>query len=301
MTGGVSATIELMSVKPTGWEDDSKVLPGVNMLSMLFIRGKCVTERIPDLFDIFVKVLTEINFEDSRTILQNALKSNLSSKKSNVASRGHSYANRRIRGRYSPRSFIDEKMYGVSSLESYAKVLEAVDSDWGTFVLRLKKLRMAILNGNRSGMLLNLTGDRVVLDSILEHAKEFLMNGLPVDLGDPAPPTPDFRSVDHPWIAAARQDMRNSDPVRDEGIVVSTQVAYVGEGGRLYDVGDTVKGSTSVVSHYLTTGEHRLVALCTMMLDLSLLTPFFCFVRLHVGCHSGKERCIWRVLALFQR
>ena len=103
-------------------------------------------------------------------------------------------------------------------------------------------------------MLLNLTGDRSVLDAIMDYAEDFLVNGLPVDLGNPAPPSPDFHSVDHPWIASARADMLQSNPVRDEGIVVSTQVAYVGEGGRLYDVGDTVKGSTSVVSHYLTTG-----------------------------------------------
>ena len=101
MSGGVHATLELMPVKPTGTEDETRVLPGVNMLTMLFIRGKCTIERIPDLFDVFEKVLTDINFDDSRSILQNALKSNLSSKKSSVASSGHSFANRRIRGRYS--------------------------------------------------------------------------------------------------------------------------------------------------------------------------------------------------------
>jgi hypothetical protein len=106
-------------------------------------------------------------------------------------------------------------------------------------------------------MLLNLTGDRSVLDSILEKAEEFLKDGLPVDMGNPAPPTPDFRTVSHPWISSAREDMLKSNPVRDEGIVVSTQVAYVGEGGRLYDVAETVQGSVSVVSHYLTTGKWR--------------------------------------------
>lgn len=115
-------------------------------------------------------------------------------------------------------------------------------------------MEQAILNGNRNGMLLNLTGDGSVLQSIMEEAEEFLTNGLPVDLGNPAPPTPDFRSVDHPWISSAKDEMQTSNPIRDEGIVVSTQVAYVGEGGRLYDVGEQVSGDTSVVSHYLTTG-----------------------------------------------
>ena len=48
--------------------------------------------------------------------------------------------------------------------------------------------------------------------------------------------------------------MIESVPIKDEGIVVSTQVAYVGEGGQLYENGDKVSGSVSVVSHYLQTG-----------------------------------------------
>merc|ERR1711966_557993 len=240
--------------KTTGGDDDTKVEPGTNMLTMLFIQGKCTVDKITDLFAVFKNLLTDVDLDNSQDILRNALKSNLSSKKSSVASRGHSFANRRIRGRYSVRNFIDEKIYGVSSLKSYATVLEAIESDWGLFVLRLKNMRKAILNGSRAGMLMNLTGDRSVLDAIMVKAEDFLLNGVPVDLGNPALPTPDYRLVDHPWIASAKKDMLMSGPVRDEGIVVSTQVAYVAEGGRLYDEGETVSASALVVSHYLTTG-----------------------------------------------
>ena len=95
LTGGVSAALEIMSVKPAGWDDETKVEPGTNMLTMLFVQGKCTSDKIHDLFNIFQKVLTDINFDDSQDILRNALKSNLSSKKSSIASRGHSFANRR--------------------------------------------------------------------------------------------------------------------------------------------------------------------------------------------------------------
>lgn len=105
-------------------------------------------------------------------------------------------------------------------------------------------------------MLLNLTGDKPVLDAVMEKAENFLLNGIPhSDSGTSQSPTPDFRSIDHPWIAAAREAQMTTNPLRDEGIAVSTQVAYVGEGGRIYDVGDTITGSVSVVSHYLTTGK----------------------------------------------
>ena len=191
---------------------------------------------------------------DSKDILRNALKSNLSAKKSSLTNRGHSYADTRIRGRYSVRNFLREKMDGYSSLDSSAAVLDAVDADWGQFVLRLDRMRQAIINGNRNGMILNLTGDRYVLDSTMEVAEDFLVNKLPVDLGNPAPPTPDFRSVDHPWVAPAREEMMKAYPSPNEGIAVPTQVAYVGEGGRMYNVGEYVSGSASVVSHYLSTG-----------------------------------------------
>ena len=99
-----------------------------------------------------------------------------------------------------------------------------------------------------------MTGDQSVLDEAMDSAENFLLNMLPLDLGNPADPTPDFRATEHPWIKAAREEMLASNPINDEGIVVSTQVAYVGEGGQLYEPGDDVSGSTSVVSHYLTTG-----------------------------------------------
>ena len=253
VTGGVSANLLVMSVKPTGWDDDIKVLPGVNILTMLFIKGKCTAEKISDLFGVFEKILMDVNL-DSKDILRNALKSDLSGKKSSLTNSGHSYADTRMRGRYSVRNYLGEKMNGFSSLDSSAAVLEAVDADWGQFVLRLDKMRQAIINGNRNGMILNLTGDRYVLDATMEIAEDFLVNKLPVDLGNPAPPTPDFRFTEHPWVAPAREEMMTAFSSQGEGIAVPTQVAYVGEGGRMYGVGETVSGSASVVSHYLSTG-----------------------------------------------
>jgi hypothetical protein len=112
----------------------------------------------------------------------------------------------------------------------------------------------AILKGSPGGKLINLTGDKAVLGLIMEKAEDFITNVL-LHSVDTASETIDFRCYDHPWVDAAYEDMKISNPVRDEGIVVATQVAYTGEGVRLYDVGEPVKGSVSVVSHYLTTGE----------------------------------------------
>lgn len=47
-------------------------------------------------------------------------------------------------------------------------------------------------------MFLDMTGDAFVLEEAMESAEDFLSNKLPLDLGNPAPPTPDFRSTEHP-------------------------------------------------------------------------------------------------------
>lgn len=108
---------------------------------MLFLRGKCTSEKTSDMFSIFQKILEDINFDDSQDILRNKLKSTLSSTKSNIASRGHSYANMRIRGRYSVRSYLDEKVSGVSCLPDLAALLDTIDADWPQFVSRLENMR----------------------------------------------------------------------------------------------------------------------------------------------------------------
>merc|ERR1712232_618228 len=64
----------------------------------------------------------------------------------------------------------------------------------------------------------------------------------------------DFYREDHPWVVQAKKEMVANAPMGDEGFVVPTQVSYVGKGGRLFDKGDQITGSASVVARYLRTG-----------------------------------------------
>merc|ERR1712232_792944 len=64
----------------------------------------------------------------------------------------------------------------------------------------------------------------------------------------------DFYREDHPWFVQAKKEMIEKIPSTDEGFIVPTQVSYVGKGGRLFDDGDRITGSASVVARYLRTG-----------------------------------------------
>merc|ERR1712003_605018 len=97
----------------------------------------------------------------------------------------------------------------------------------------------------RNGMILNLTGDKAVLDTIQPSVESFLKE-LPGDNNGES--LTDFYKEDHPWVAGLRDEMAAPE---DEAFVVPTQVSYVGKGGLLYKPGEKVSGSAAVVSRYL--------------------------------------------------
>merc|ERR1712151_488786 len=65
---------------------------------------------------------------------------------------------------------------------------------------------------------------------------------------------PNFYKEVHPWVAEVKKEMAEMAPLKDEGFVVPTQVNYVGKAGLVYDEGETVHGSSTVVSRFLKTG-----------------------------------------------
>merc|ERR1739838_130632 len=106
-------------------------------------------------------------------------------------------------------------------------------------------------NSCRDGMVLDITGDKTVLDTIQPTVEEF-PKVLPGD--SDGVKQQDFYSVQHPWVIQAKEEMKVMAPLIDEGFVVPTQVSYVGKGGRLYDNGEIVSGASAVVSRFLRTG-----------------------------------------------
>jgi len=148
---------------------------------------------------------------------------------------------------------INEKMSGVSSLDTVKELLSQAENDFPSLLARLENIRNTILADNtcRSGMILDLTGDRTVFDKIGGSVTNFLIQ-LPGNAeGDKLQ---DFYSEAHPWSNQLKEEMLAETSFANEGFIVPTQVSYVGKGGRLYHVGEEVSGSTAVVSKFLGTG-----------------------------------------------
>lgn len=250
-TGGLNVGIMTSKVNPDGIENNI-VVNGENMLTKLQITGKATAEKTGELLSIFKLILTEAKLDSKKKVIE-MLKETKTRLESSIQGAGHSYANTRMKARYSASAFLDEKMGGITYLNSISALLKDAENDWDSVLSRLEKIRSTILAENvcRSGMLIDITGDKAVLETISPFVSKFLEEIPGNSDGDKLQ---DFYNTEHPWITKAKDEMSKVTPLKDEGFIVPTQVSYVGKGGRLYQEGERIPGSTTVISKYLRTG-----------------------------------------------
>jgi Zn-dependent M16 (insulinase) family peptidase len=250
-TGGVSVSSMIAGVNRAGAAEDA-VTGGEHFVTKLLITGKSTSDKTDELFSIFDLILRDAKLDSQAKIIE-MLRESKSEKESTIQGSGHSIANARIRSRYSVIGYINEKMSGVSSLDTVKELLDQAKNDFPSLLARLENMRNTILQQStcRNGMILDLTGDAAVFEKIDSSVENFLTK-LPGD--SQGTKLQNFYSEPHPWAKPAKEEMAANAPLVDEGFVVPTQVSYVGKGGRLYDVGEPVSGSTSVVSRFLGTG-----------------------------------------------
>jgi len=250
-TGGVGVSAMISGVNEEG-SKGGVVTSGEHFVTKLLISGKSTSDKTDELFSIFDLILRDANLNSQPKILE-MLREAKSRGESAVQGSGHAVANAKIRSRYSVLGYIGEKMSGVSSLDTVKELLDQAENDFPTLLARLENMRNIILDQttSRNGMILDMTGDALVFEKIGPSVETFLSQ-LPGDAQGEK--LQNFYSEVHPWAKQAKEEMAVEAPIVDEGFVVPTQVSYVGKGGRLYETGEEVSGSTSVISRFLGTG-----------------------------------------------
>lgn len=158
-----------------------------------------------------------------------------------------------MKARYRVGGYIDEVMSGIAQLDTVRELLDQAENDWPSLLARLENMRSTILNGKicRDGMILDITGDKTVLENI-QPSVDKILNDLPGQ--SDGEKRPNLYVEEHPWIAPIKKLMSELVPITDEGFVLPTQVSYVGKSGLLYDEGEESNGSAQVVSKFLKTG-----------------------------------------------
>jgi len=170
------------------------------------------------------------------------LKESKARMQASVVGSGHSYAATRLSSQFSIPGKVSEVSGGITYMQNLDKLIDMAENNWPTIQKRLENMRSKIMN--KKGMLLNLTGDAVVLERANEAIPSFISNIAESKIATQG----ELESKMEQWLSTPLNDKVN------EGFAVPTQVNYVVKGGPIYDDGEDVKGSTSVVSRYLRTG-----------------------------------------------
>ncbi|GMP38243.1 hypothetical protein CsSME_00009570 [Camellia sinensis var. sinensis] len=217
-TGGISVYPFTSSVR--GKEDPC---------SHIIVRGKAMSGRTDDLFNLVNRILQDVQFTD-----QKRFKQFVSQSKARMENRlrgsGHGIAATRMDAKLNVAGWISEQMGGASYLEFLQALEKRVDEDWDGISLSLEEIRRSLIS--RKGCLVNLTADGKNLMDSEKYVSKFL---------DLLPSTSTVESVT--WNARL--------PSINEAIVVPTQVNYVGKAANIYETGYELDGSAYVISKYI--------------------------------------------------
>ncbi|MGC8490889.1 MAG: insulinase family protein [Syntrophobacteraceae bacterium] len=206
----------------------SNVIGDTAPATWLFLRAKSMTGQTGELADILSEVLGAVKLDDRERFRQIVLEEKARQERKIVPS-GHQVINQRIRAHFSLADWVKELTDGVSYFLFLGKLAERIEKDWAAVLSDLEKVRGLLVN--RSAAVINLTADRKDLQTIEAPLRSMLAS------------LPDRAAEVATWNPALFPEF--------EGIIVPSQVNYVGKGANLYRAGYEAHGSSRVISGYL--------------------------------------------------
>jgi len=196
----------------------------------LFLRGKSMLAQTDQLMAILRDVLLTVRLDNQERFRQMVLEEK-ARREQKLVPEGHHVVNLRLRSHYNEADWVAERMKGVSYLLFLRELSRKVDEDWSSVLACLEHMRQRLLN--RQNMLVNITCDEKSLSNLNPHLDGFLQE-------IPSAPVRNFQ-----WSPEHHAGF--------EGMIIPTQVNYVGKGANLYHLGYRLHGSALVISRYLRT------------------------------------------------
>jgi len=203
------------------------------------------------MLDLFMDLLENCELDRQDKALQ-ILDREMSAIRSAIQSSGHAYAVKKMEAQYDPLSLTVENMSGVSQLLILEQLALDARDRWPAVRGRLERLKDGIWKawGVGVGSVISLTGEGKTIDAVERDLKRVLSSVVAMKKVDKS-----SIGQPHPWLGPAREAMKvYGSGGKNEGIVVSSQVSYVGKEGLMYNPNEEINGSTDVVVHYLKKG-----------------------------------------------
>ncbi|KAH0920864.1 hypothetical protein HID58_020882 [Brassica napus] len=197
--------------------------------SKIIVRGKSMVGRAEDLFNLMNCVLQEVRFTDKQRFKQ-FISQSRAGMENRLRGSGQGIAAARMDAMLNAAGWMSEQMNGLSYIEFLHTLEQKVDQDWEGISSSLEEIRTSLLSKN--GCIVNMTADGKSLTSTEKFVGKFL---------DSLPEKPSSGQVT--WDARL--------PLRNEAIVIPTQVNYVGKAGNIYSSGYKLDGSSYVISKHI--------------------------------------------------
>lgn len=203
----------------------------------LLFRMKTLNEKLEPALDLVLPLLENADFSDTRRLKDLVLeyKNDLDS---SVAPSGHSYAISRASRTFSRSRFVDDLWYGIPQLEFAHQLLELTTE---TVAEKLASLRDALLA--KSGMVVNITGQREILDASLASLQKRLSR-----FGGPPPVLEDR------VIPATELQTESIQPLSEVYQSGALQVGFAALALQAGAFASDHQAAELVLSHWLSTG-----------------------------------------------
>ncbi len=225
-TGGLHPSLFVSSVKDKGKGVDAR----------LFLCGKAMLPQVGDLFDIIRDILTDVCLDNRERFRQMVLEEK-SRQEEHIIPGGHQLVNLRLRSHFDEAGHISEQLNGLSYLFFLRDLIERVDRNWRSVLSTLEEIRRILVD--RETMLCNVTVDESGWQGVSQSLANFI-GSMP----------------DAPLYGSGVQGnalIREIAIPDNEGLVVPSQINYVGKGSDIYRLGYLYHGSIRVITRYLRT------------------------------------------------
>lgn len=199
-----------------------------DFVANLMIRSKAVTNKVPALLTILDDILSIPDFTN-KARFQQILLEEKSGMEAGIIPSGHRVVNNRLKAQYSDAAWVTEQMSGIEYLFFIRKLINQFDQEWESISSILEMIRATLVSQNN--LLVNITIDQQNFNQIKPMIESFI---------DSIPLTTPIKTA---W--------KLNKQILNEGLIIPSQVNFVGKGGNLYDLGYQDHGSMSVITHYL--------------------------------------------------
>ena len=196
--------------------------------SWLFMRGKVMPDKAPELFAIARDVLFEARLDDRERFRQLVLEAR-SRRESRLVQAGSSYVDDVLQAGFSEAGWAGDRLDGIAQLFFLRDLIQRIDQDWDGVRRDLQTIRRTLVD--RSAMICNITAEEGMRARLESEIAGFLASLPAAQAERPA------------WSYQAASPRL--------GMTIPAKVNYVGKGADLRRHGYEPTGAASVIVNFL--------------------------------------------------